>query len=626
VEEVAKGLVDDGLITLEEGVWHFPALEELRLPESIREVVWRRVEHLSLDTQGVLRQAAVLGQVFRFDDLREMSGLSEWEALEHLDVALERQLLEEVGGDTQLRFRHAGVQSALYDDLGPVRRRLLHRQAAQALERRAGPEPARLAGELAFHFGQAGDYEPAVGYAVEAGRQAQAAYANEDADLWYSRALDMVEQFGPERASAFQPLRLAAHESLGQVLAQMGRYDEALAHYAAARALLEAETLTPEQARHLADLCRQAADVHEKRGEYRLAFESLDRGLSHLKEDEPTIEVARIYLLQAGVHYRRGNSEEALHQLQRSLSVASAVGTREGLQAVGHIRYLAGLIHRQRGDLSRAVQLCHESVEIYRQIDDPVGQANAYNNLAIACLDQGDWTTASSMHRKSLTIMRKIGDVRGEWSSASNLAEIHLNRGEWAQAKDLYEQSLAIWEQIGLLLGEAVTLGNLAQVHMFRENWSEARDCLSRSQAIFAEIGCQEYLPELERRWGELYLKTGELDQALVRTERSIELAVEQGNPLEEGMSRRMLGQVRLARGERELADAALRQSLQILADLNSEYEVAKTRLMLARLAAGTDSISEEARSYLAQAIDTFERLGAQADLSAARELEERFV
>ncbi len=626
VEEVAKGLVDDGLVTLEEGMWRFPAPEELRLPESVREAVWRRVEHLSLDTQGVLRQAAVLGQVFRFDDLQEMSGLSEWEALEHLDVALERQLVEEVGGDAQLRFRHAGIQSALYDDLGPVRRRLLHRQAAQALERRAGPEPARLAGELAHHFGQAGDYEPAVGYAVEAGRQAQAAYANEDADLWYSRALDMVEQLGPERASEFQPLRLADHESLGQVLALLGRYDEALAHYAAARALLEAETESPEQARHLADLCRQTAAVHERRCEYDVALEWLERGLGYLDEDKATIEMARIYLLQAGVHYRRGNSKEALYLCQSSLSIASEIGTREGQQMVGRARYFMSLIYRKRGELSRAVQLCRESVEVYGQIDDLIGQANAYNNLALAYLDQGDWTRASSMHRESLAIRRKVGDVYGELVSTNNLAEIHLNRGEWDQAYNLYEWSHAMCKQSGVPWGEAITTSNLAQVHIFRENWSDARDCLSRSQAMFAEIGSEEYLPELERRWGELYLKTGELDQALVHIERSIELAVEQGNPLEEGMSRRMLGQVHLARGEWEPARAALRQSLQVLIDLNSGYEVARTRLVLAHLAAETDSILEEAWSYLGQAIETFERLGARTDLDAARELEQQII
>jgi tetratricopeptide (TPR) repeat protein len=626
VEEVAKGLVDDGLIALEEGVWHFPALEELRLPESVREAVWRRVEHLGLDTQGVLRQAAVLGRVFRFDDLREMSGLSEWEALEHLDVALERQLVEEVGGDAQLRFRHGGIQSALYDDLGPVRRRLLHRQAAQALERRARPEPARLAGELAHHFGQAGDYEPAVGYAVEAGRQAQATYANEDADLWYSRALDMVEQLGPEQASEFQPLRLAAHESLGQVLALLARYDEALAHYAAARALLEAETLSPEQARHLADLCLQTARIHEKRSEYDTAFEWVERGLDCLGGDEPTVEAARLHMVAGRLYDQRGRFDEAIDWCHRSLAIVSPIKTREGQQTTAQVYNTLGATYLVLCDFDRAAQLCRESIRIYEQTDDLVGQSTVYNNLANVYANQGDLAQAGDAYHKSLAIAQEIGAVYNQGMVANNLALIHLARGEWDQSMSLLEQSLAIWKEVGAAKWEANTLINLARVHICQEDWSEAPDHLIHSQAIFAEIGSKEFLPELERCWGELYLKTGELDQALAHTERSIELAIEQSNPLEEGMSRRMLGQVHLARGEWEPAETALRQSLQILSDLNSEYEVAKTRLVLFHLAAENDAISEESRSYLAQAIDTFERLGVQADLSAARELEQQIT
>ena len=120
--------------------------------------------------------------------------------------------------------------------------------------------------------------------------------------------------------------------------------------------------------------------------------------------------------------------------------------------------------------------------------------------------------------------------------------------------------------------------------------------------------------------WGEFYLKTGELDQALDHARRSIDLAIEQGNPLEEGMSHRMLGQVHLARGEQEPAEVALRSSLQILNDLDSVYETAKTKLSLARVA------TDEAQTHLAQAIETFARLGAQADLDQARDLERQLL
>jgi len=112
------------------------------------------------------------------------------------------------------------------------------------------------------------------------------------------------------------------------------------------------------------------------------------------------------------------------------------------------------------------------------------------------------------------------------------------------------------------------------------------------------------------------------LDEALEHTRRSIELAIEQSNPLEEGMSRHMLGRVHVARTEWELAEAALRQSLHILDGLN-EYEAAKTKLSLARLMTKTGSTeTDEARTLLAQAITTFEKLGAQADLAEAQALD----
>ncbi len=83
----------------------------------------------------------------------------------------------------------------------------------------------------------------------------------------------------------------------------------------------------------------------------------------------------------------------------------------------------------------------------------------------------------------------------------------------------------------------------------------------------------------------------------------------------------------RIDRAEGSAADPRLdriRQSLQILGDLNSEYQTAKTKLSLACLTLETASFSDQDREYLAQAIQTFEKLGARADLAKARELEQQ--
>ncbi len=610
VEEVAKGLVDDGSVLHKDGEWHFPALEEIRLPQSVREAVWRRIGRLSPDTQLLLRQAAVLGQTFKFEDLLGISGMSEWEVLEHLDVALEQQLIQEIPGDTMLRFRHAEIQYILYEDLGPLRRRMLHRQAAEFLEQRAQPRPDAIAEELAYHFEEAGEFERAIHYSSRAAQQAQETYANEAALLWYNRTLSMLSNLEAAQAQTASSKALArsAHEALGELLTLIGHYDDALFHYEKALALAE-------QDHQKADLYRQSAETYERRGEYDLAFKWLERGLAHIKETAPTLEAARIYLLGGFLYHRQSQNEKALTWTQRSLDMALKIDTAEGQQVVARDYRLLGSIYTRWGDLTKAIQLCRESVQIYQSIGDLVGLAKSYNNLAVAYYHQGDWSQASDAYHKSLALRKQVGDVQGQAILINNLAEIHRDQGKWDEALDLYKQSLAIWKQLELEWGEGLALSNMAQVYIYQENWDAAKTCLKRSQTVFTETEFEEYLPELEHRWAELDLKTGHVEQALSHAQRAVEQAVEADNPLQEGIGHRVLGQVHAARAEYELAATSLQRSLQILNKLGNEYQAAKTKLILADLTSQA-SLTNETQSYVDEAQATFEKLGAQQDLA----------
>lgn len=626
VEEVAKALVDDGLIILQEGESHFPQIDEVRLPRSVREAVWRRIHYLSPDTQTLLRQAAVLGQTFRFEELQAMSGLSEWEVLEHLDVALERQLLQEASASdgALLHFKHPEIQHVLYTDMGTLRRRMLHHQAGEALARLAMPEPKRIAEQLAYHFSEADEFEKALVYSIQAARQAQSAHANESALLWYNRTLEMLDQLPPEEVAPFQRLRLPVHRYLGEVLTLIGRYDDALQHYQAALQHVQAETLLVGRSHHLAGLACQIAEVYERRSEYDTALEWVEKGLNFLNGDEQSNEAARIYLIGARTFDHQGKLDKAMDWCQKSLTIASQIKTREAQQTTAQAYTRLSAISLLRGNFDLAVPFAEESVQIYQEIDDIAGQISPYINLGMACFYQGDWEQASHAFSKSLEIAEKIGDIDGQSRANNNLALIHLTRGEWDEAIFLFEENYTIWKQIGMAKDEAKTLSKLAQVYIFKEMWPEAQSSLSRSQTIFAEVGADDYLPELERRWGEFYLKTGEFDLALVHTQRAIDLAVEQGNPLQEGKSCRMLGQIHLTRGQQALAETALQRSLETLTRLKSRYEIARTRLWLAQLAWLADS-TDQARQYLAQAKTTLTKLDAKPDLAQAEKLEAQF-
>ena len=623
VEEVAKTLVDDGLIIAQAGEWHFPDIEEVRLPRSVREAVWRRIHYLSPDTQALLRQASVLGQTFRFEDLREMSGLSEWEVLEHLDVALERQLLweEPTFGESMLCFSHVEVQYVLYDDMGPLRRRMLHRQAGEALERRALADLNPPAEELAHHFCNADEFDKALVYSIQAARQAQADYANEAALIWYTNTLDMLNQLSPTEAASFHRLRLPVHKFLGQVLTLIGRHDEALNHYVAARVLVEAEEPSPAQSRQLADLCCSAAVVYEKRSEYETAFKELEAGLAYLEKDMFNNEAARIYLVGARTFDHQGQLDQAIDWCQQSLAIVSQIKSRESQQIMAQVFNRLSAICLLRAYFDVVLHFSRESISIHQEIDNPPGEVSPYNHLGVAYFLQGNWSKAEESYMKSLTMANKVGDVDGYSRASNNLADLYFCRGEWDKAFYILRENCATWRQIGMAKDEAKTLSRMAQVHIYRQEWADALTCLARSHSIFTEVGANDYIPELERRWGEYCLGTGEIDRALEYLQRSVKRAVQLRNPLQEGKSRRMLGEALLAHDKVDEAIAMLNHSLTILNDFEMVYEAARTKTILSR-ALSTTGDQAKAQAMLDAAIDRFKSLGAEADLAKAQALQ----
>lgn len=622
VEEVVRALIDAGTFQKDAaGAWQVvQSPETVELPDTIHGVIISRIDRLPEVERQILQVASVVGREFPYSILagvypdREPEG----DLLARLEYLSGLGLVEpQSRGQNVYRFKHLTTREVIYEGQAFGQRRRMHRRIAEYFERAFAENLTEYIGLLAHHYFEGQLWDKAVEFSLQAARRAQREYANESAVAAYLRTLDAAGRAG----SGAEAVQLQAEEALGEVLTLLGRYDEALAHYEAARAMFGAGAAADDDGRRLAELCRKTAEVFEKRSEYEAAFTWLKQGLSYLDEGSPSLDVSQIYLLGAGIYHRQGKNAEAIDWCLMSLSTASEIETRKGRQAMGHACYLLGGIYIRQGDLALAVKFCRESVRIYEGIDDIAGLSQAYINLANAYSEQGDWGRGNDALRKSLAMKRKIGDIFGQGIIANNLAYSYLDRGDWDQAATLFEQSRGIWKQVGSPLLEAVTLSNLAQVHIYRENWPDARACLGRSQAIFAEVQSEDFLPELERRWAELHLKTNEPDRALEHARRSIELAEAGEAPLEEGMSARILGEIHLARGDFAPAEAALQRSLRILEKLNSEFELARTLLSLARLGVEAGPTAEN-RAQLDRAIKTFERLGAHADLTGALSLQ----
>ncbi|MDQ1403512.1 MAG: hypothetical protein QOG03_1828, partial [Actinomycetota bacterium] len=196
--ELLRHLAETGQIAQgENGRWKAVVdVESMGLPDSVREVVGRRIRRLSAAAYGALSVAAVIGRDFDLATLCAVDGADEDAVLVALEEAVEASVVAEVPGTAgRFTFVHALMQHTLHDDLGAARRARTHARVAAVLEAELGDEPGDRIGELANHWLAATkptDTAKAVLYAMKAGERALSSLAPHEAMRWFSAALELT--------------------------------------------------------------------------------------------------------------------------------------------------------------------------------------------------------------------------------------------------------------------------------------------------------------------------------------------------------------------------------------------------------------------------------------------------
>ena len=213
LREMLLHLVEVGTLRLEDGVW--VAAEDLAtaIPEGIREVIGRRVSQLSEEAQSLLGIGALFEVEFSLPVAAEVAGLSEAEALDAVDEALESQVVAATEHFDQYAFTHALFRQTLAGELNPSRQVRVHRAIAESLDKRidAEPTPAEAA-VLAGHWYQSAAMpgaERGVPAALTLAADATHRYAHHEAHRALGMALELLPD-GDERRSEILLARAAA--------------------------------------------------------------------------------------------------------------------------------------------------------------------------------------------------------------------------------------------------------------------------------------------------------------------------------------------------------------------------------------------------------------------------------
>lgn len=340
--------------------------------------------------------------------------------------------------------------------------------------------------------------------------------------------------------------------------------------------------------------------------------------------------------------------DEALRLAEQTIELGTRHGDRN-LMALG--LQDKGMILVRRGEVEAGLGLLDEAtVAAVSGELDPYTTAMVYCTIIATYRDlgelgrAGDWTEAAKRWCERQAISGFPGVCR------VNRAEVMRLRGSWPEAEEeihraveeLHEFAPDVAGYAFYELGELqLRMGELdAAEQAFREAHALGFDPypglallrLARGEVDSARRGIRRALDAAPDRLArgrllpghvEVALAANEVDEAREAAEELAGIAREYRSPAFGAWAAWARGVVALASGDTETAQRELRRTVQLFHVLETPYEAARTRLLLAE-AFQRDGDVDAAELELDAALATFERLGAARDTRRARELRGR--
>ena len=398
---------------------------EAPVAHEMRGLLEVRLGDVGAMARQLLEAAAVIGRSFGFDTVRSASGRSDEEALDALEALVARGLVREgAGPEPVYDFTHDKLRELMYDEVGPARRRLLHRRVAESLARGArGDERAAL---IAQHLRLGGELEAAAAQHLRAGEHAVTLLAHADA----------LEHFETALASDSAP-SAKLPERIGDLRTLLGDYGGALASYESAAAEAPASDL--------AALEQKLGAVHARRGEWERADTRFAVALEAAPAEDPALR-ARILADRSLALHQSGRAAAAAAPAREAVELAEGTGDRRA-QAQAH--NLLGVLARAGGDLELARVELERSLGLAEELDDAEAKTAALNNLALVAQEAGELDRALALTDQALELCVAVGDRHREAALENNLADLHHAAGRQEESMAHLKRAVAIFSEVG---------------------------------------------------------------------------------------------------------------------------------------------------------------------------------
>ncbi len=521
------GLMEDEKILVERGEnnWILDGdLAEFAVPDSINSLIHRRVDRLSLNEILLLRAAALQGDSFDINLLERMFTPPDENLSDIIENLLKRHGLIQQREPVHFAFSHHQVRRAILRGIPQDDVARGHHDIARLLQQMAEENQTAVPNYLiAHHLSLAGENTAAAENFHAAGKRALKAQQ-------FHLALDHLRHAADLLGPSDMETVLGINVTL-DLLEAVKPLGERKLHEMAVHQLqaIAGHTGRPDlQLRSMLEECIYLRMISENEKSLQVALSLLE--LARKKEDEQTEAVA---LKEAGTtSYLMGNMETAEEYFHLAAGILASTGDRAQLARVYNN---LGLVCRNTMRQSEMIRYFRRALDIFREIDDSIGQRFPLGNLGIVYFERGEYERAFECFSALKASMGDRADLMMEAKVDFSIGEIYLEVGLLDKARESCEHALETFMTIGNRQGESEVLGTLGGIHLAKGDIQIAREYFERSMEVKKVIGNMvgmlhsqitlARIANMEGRHDEgLRLAEEVLENARKRNQRSIEL------------------------------------------------------------------------------------------------------
>jgi len=499
-------LTQQGVLSRIDGCWRLTIpLEQVDpgVPETLRQMLEVQLQHLSSSERQLLKCASVAGQYFTAWSVATMMAQESATVEDQCSELAERQQflksygLQELPDGTltfAFEFRHWLYRDALYRRLSPSQRVTFHRRLGEALARVRTPEHLEAAAEIALHFEEGREYQPAIQYLLLAAENATRRYAHRESVQALEHALELLPKIEREQRQELDVKILEklgdAHYALGDMERSAATY-HAMATHAAEAGLLTVQANALMRLAHSAEAIPFFLRAIELDPKFASAYVSLSRIYSNLGE----VERAKEYASKAYEHVEDVNERERLsiiYQYHFEVTGNQTLATEtlnvwrqsfpEEFQPPNSLAFILNIL----GQFEQAIEQGNEAVRRNPTHGFP------YSNLAHARRGLGQFAEAQAAAERAVALnietlptrrlLYQLAVLAGDHEAAARhvewardkprefeivvaRAQVAACYGKLREARQLYEQTVE--------MAETRNLREVATNHLAWASWME---------------------------------------------------------------------------------------------------------------------------------------------------------